>query len=419
MLKEQICNGAYGHMMGASPLMQKLFEQIASVSQNHFPVLIQGESGTGKELVARCIHDKGPLAHEPFLPIDCGSLVSTLIESELFGYARGAFTGALCTKVGLLEAAGHGTAFLDEIGEMPVDLQSKFLRALQEKEVRPVGSNRLIKIAARIIAASNRDLEVAMQRGHFREDLYFRLNVVSLRLPPLRARKSDIPLLANHLIEKHQLAGEPRMVVSETAMNRLMAYEWPGNVRELENCIERALALGSEPTPQSDVWANNAPWERRPAAIYDIIANEPPAVSLLSPAVADSVPPLREALGENVASLLHGAGGAYSSGDRTIPWAESQKQIILGALRVAGGDRCLAARLLGIGKTTIYRKLKEYNVLKTSQSAAPRSLEDRNTVQKSQVCAEGHASGRASKQIEPMAATKEAGPSGLGGGCLV
>jgi two-component system response regulator HydG len=416
VLREQVRKGCYARLLGNSPPMLKLFKLISKVSQNHYPVLIQGESGTGKELVARSIHDSGPLVNKPFLPIDCGSLVPTLIESELFGYVRGAFTGAVRTKEGLLEAAGGGTVFLDEIGEMPVDLQSKFLRTLQEKEVRPVGSNRRIKIEARIIAATNRDLEVAVQQGHFRKDLYFRLNVVSLRLPPLRERKSDIPLLVNHLIEKYKPVGKPRMVVSEDAMNRLMAYDWPGNVRELENCIERAVALGSGPVLQSSDLTTNLQYGRAVAEHSMAVTGEGGSRSMA--AAADSAagnvgnrPPLRSLPGTGdafIPSLPNGGasgsgapgsasfGGFPRSGwtssspapasrrpfpmpsaaldssapavaqpegslqDRIIPLAELEKRAICSAVREASGDKLLAARLLGIGKTTLYRKLKEY-----------------------------------------------------------
>jgi two-component system response regulator HydG len=210
-------------------------------------VLILGESGTGKELVARSIHFSGARKDRPFVPVDCSSLVPTLIESELFGHVKGAFTGAQHGKQGLLEAANGGTLFLDEIGDMPVDLQAKLLRALQEREVKPVGSTERRRINVRVMAATNRDLDGAIRTGAFRQDLYFRLNVVQVKLPALRERKSDIPLLVMAFLDKFCDPQLPARSISEEAMRHLVAYDWPGNVRELENCIERAVALSSGP----------------------------------------------------------------------------------------------------------------------------------------------------------------------------
>jgi len=319
LLREQVrFKNGYGELLGSSPAMQKLFRMIVKVSQSHYPVLIVGESGTGKELVARSIHQSGPLRVKPFLPVDCSALVPTLIESELFGYVRGAFTGAMRTKEGLLEAAQGGIVFLDEIAELPVDLQAKLLRALQEREVRPVGSTRRVKFDARIIAATNLDLETAVQQGTFRKDLYFRLNVVTLKLPPLRERKSDIPLLVNHFLEKFARGERSRPALSQEAVDCLMAYDWPGNVRELENCIERAVALGSGPVIH----------------VQDLPTN------LQNPRRAASV-------------LAEGS-------EQVLPLRDLERQAILRAVTEARGDKLLAARRLGIGKTTLYRKLKEY-----------------------------------------------------------
>jgi two-component system response regulator HydG len=241
----------FGSIIGRSPEMEKLYRIIAKAAQSTHPVLIMGESGTGKELVARCIHYSGPYHDKPFIPVDCGSLVPTLIESELFGYVRGAFTGAVRAKEGLLAIAQGGTVFLDEIGELPVDLQAKLLRAIQEKEIRPVGSTKRVAINVRILAATNRDLEAAVAEGTFRRDLYFRLNVLSLKIPPLRERKQDIPLLAEHFLERLSRTTGSQRVVAEEALNVMMGYDWPGNVRELENCLERACALSSGPTIQT------------------------------------------------------------------------------------------------------------------------------------------------------------------------
>jgi DNA-binding NtrC family response regulator len=315
----------FANIVGASPQMEKLYRIISKVAVSNHPVLILGESGTGKELVARAIHSSGPNRDKPFLPVDCGTLVPTLIESELFGHVKGAFTGASRAKQGLLELAQGGTVFLDEIGELPIDLQSKLLRALQEKEIRPVGGTRRIPINARVLAASNRDLETACETGTFRKDLYFRLNVVNLRIPPLRERKSDIPLLVGKFLErlsKETSMGRPAVdrTISDNALQRLMGYEWPGNVRELENCLERACALSSGPI----VHLGDLPTALQNAEMF-------------------AAPPLPAA-----------------NGPAIVPIAELEKQTILSTIRVLNGDKLEAARRLGIGKTTLYRKLKEY-----------------------------------------------------------
>src|SRR5271168_4913842 len=243
LLREQLrTRPGFGGLIGLSERMQRVYKMIEKVSQHEYPVLILGESGTGKELVARSIHFLGVRKDRPFVPVDCSSLVPTLIESELFGYVKGAFTGAVQAKQGLLEAAQGGTLYLDEIGDMPVDLQAKLLRALQEREVKPVGSTERRHINIRIVAATNRDLETAIRTGAFRQDLYFRLNVVQIKLPPLRDRKSDIPILVTSFLEKFSDPQGPTRTIAEDAMRRLIAYDWPGNVRELENAIERAVA---------------------------------------------------------------------------------------------------------------------------------------------------------------------------------
>ena len=307
----------FGNLVGHAPEMERLYRMIAKVARSTHPVLIIGESGTGKEIVARSIHYSGPFRDKPFLPVDCGSLVPTLIESELFGYVKGAFTGAVRSKDGLLAAAEGGTVFLDEIGELPVDLQAKLLRALQEKEIRPVGSTRRIPINVRILAASNRNLEQAVEEGKFRKDLYFRLNVVALKLPPLRERKQDIPLLVGHFLEKLAGPGGKMRSLSDEALKLMLAYDWPGNVRELENALERASALSTGPMIQaSDL----------PTAIQNC-----------------QVQP-----------------GLPSTSGKIIPMAELEKQAILSTIVQLNGDKLMAARLLGIGKTTLYRKLKEY-----------------------------------------------------------
>jgi len=317
LLREQLkSRPGFGGFVGISPRMQRVYKLIQKVAQHNYPVLIMGESGTGKELVARSIHFSGPRKNKPFAPVDCSSLVPTLIESELFGYVKGAFTGAQHSKQGLFESAGDGTLFLDEIGELPTDLQSKLLRALQEHEIKPVGSNERIGIRARVIAATNRDLEAGIRTGNFRQDLYFRLNVVQIKLPPLRDRKADIPLLVNSFLEKFSDPARPTQIISEDAMRRIMAYDWPGNIRELENAIERAVALGSGPILH----------------VGDLPSN------LQYTASAEKLPDT----------------------DELVPLEALERRAIFRALRETSGDKLAAARILGIGKTTLYRKLKQY-----------------------------------------------------------
>lgn len=231
-----------------SPLMLRLLEQAGMVAQSDVSVLINGQSGTGKEIVAQAIHNASPRHDKPFVAINCGALPEQLLESELFGHARGAFTGAVSNREGLFQAAEGGTLFLDEIGDMPVALQVKLLRVLQERKVRPLGSNRDIEINVRIISATHRDLPKAMARGEFREDLFYRLNVVNLKIPPLAERTEDIPLLANHLLRQSADRHKPFVrAFSSNAMKRLMAAKWPGNVRQLVNVIEQCVALTSSP----------------------------------------------------------------------------------------------------------------------------------------------------------------------------
>ena len=317
VLREQLrTRPGFGELIGTSQKMNRVYRLVEKVSHHSYPVLVLGESGTGKELVARSIHYLGERRNKPFVPVDCSALVPTLIESELFGYVKGAFTGALHSKQGLLESAGGGTLFLDEIGDLPIDLQAKLLRALQEHEVKPVGSTERVSISARIIAATHRDLESAVRAGSFRQDLYFRLNVVQIKLPPLRERKNDIPLLVNAFLEKFSDGQERVRTISEDAIARLMAYDWPGNVRELENAVERAVALGSGPILQ---------------------------------------------VGDLPSNLQYGTQERLPDKDEFLPLDELERRAILRALREAGGDKLAAARLLGIGKTTLYRKLKQYD----------------------------------------------------------
>ena len=309
----------FGNIIGRAPKMEKLYRIIAKASQSTHPVLILGESGTGKELVAKSIHFTGPFKTKPFIPVDCGSLVPTLIESELFGHVRGAFTGATHPKDGLLAIAEGGTVFLDEIGELSTELQAKLLRAIQEKEIRPVGSVRRISINVRILAATNRDLEQAVTQGTFRRDLYFRLNVLTLRMPPLRERRQDIPLLVDHILERLGNESGSRKTICDDALKALLNYDWPGNVRELENCLERACVL----TSYDEIQVRDLPTQLY-SAPAEVIGFEVPNRAI-------------------------------------VPLGELEKQTILSALVQVNGDKMLAARLLGIGKTTLYRKLKEYS----------------------------------------------------------
>jgi DNA-binding NtrC family response regulator len=314
---EMKSNQGFGNIVGRTPEMDKLYRIIGKAAHSAHPVLILGESGTGKEMVARAIHYSGPFRDKPFVPVDCGSLVPTLIESELFGHVKGAFTGASHAKDGLLALAEGGTVFLDEIGELPLDLQSKLLRALQEKEIRPVGSTKQVPINVRIVAATNRDLEQAVGQGEFRRDLYFRLNVLNLRIPPLRERRQDVPLLVSTFLERLSRASGRKFAVSDDVMKALVAYDWPGNVRELENSIERCCAMNSGPV----IHTTDLP---------------------------TSITGARARLSEG------------SSETRITRIADLEKQAIMGAIEKLSGDKLMAAKLLGIGKTTLYRKLKEY-----------------------------------------------------------
>ncbi|MFZ0638523.1 MAG: sigma-54 dependent transcriptional regulator [Candidatus Acidiferrales bacterium] len=328
VLREQLrTRPGYKELIGTSPKMQRVYKLIEKVSQHSYPVLILGESGTGKELVARSIHFSGARCNKPFVPLDCSALVPTLIESELFGYVKGAFTGAMHTKQGVFESADNGTLFLDEIGNLPTDMQAKLLRVLQEREVKPVGSNDRVAVNVRIIAATNTDLETAVRENGFRKDLFFRLNVVQIKLPPLRERKSDIPLLVQTFLEKFADPGRPVPTLGEDAMARLTSYDWPGNIRELENAIERAVALGSGPLLHSGDLPSNLQ--------YGSVTEHVPAA------------------------------------DEIVSLEEMERRAILRALNEAAGDKLMAARLLGIGKTTLYRKLKQYQSQTQTRENSP------------------------------------------------
>lgn len=245
LLREQVARRIqYEDLIGASPCMQRLFEIIEEVASVDSPVLIRGETGTGKELVAKAIHAKSPRRYGPFVAINCGAFSESLLESELFGYEAGAFTGAIKTRKGRLELADGGTLFLDEIGEVPLKMQIDLLRVLEEKRFQRVGGRAYITVDFRCISATNRDLEEEIRKGNFRKDLYFRLNVIEIEVPPLRERKEDIPLLAEHFLTRFRReTNKPVMAISKDAIQLLESYDWPGNVRELENAIERAVVL--------------------------------------------------------------------------------------------------------------------------------------------------------------------------------
>ena len=322
-------------IIGSSAGIQHVLRMISRLKDTRTPVLISGESGTGKELVARALHFRGALASRPFVAVDCGSLVPTLIESELFGYEKGAFTGALRSKQGLLQSADTGTIFLDEVGELPLEMQAKILRFLQEKEVRPVGSNQKVKVDVRIMAATNRDLEAEYKKGTFRKDLFFRINVVTIPIPPLRERRSDIPMLANFFLER-QAPGRG-VQVSGAAMKALLAYDWPGNVRELENCLERAVALGDQQRIEvSDL----------PAAIARIDLQASTALA-----------------------------GPLEFSSHTTDLEDIERATIERVFTQVNGDKALAGKMLGISRATLYRKLKRYQIGVRDEPRGPTTLQ--------------------------------------------
>ena len=304
-------------LVGTSLKMQEIYEIIDKISPRSPTVLIQGESGTGKELVARVIHQKSDRKDKPFVAVNCGAIVGGLLESELFGHVKGAFTGAIADKIGLFKAAECGTIFLDEIAEIAPSLQVKLLRVLQEKKIRPVGDTRESEIDVRVIAATNRDPEEAVKSGILRRDLFYRLNVVSIKMPPLRERKEDIPLLINYFLNKYGFRSKNRDIsISPEAMDVMLSYHWPGNVRQLENVIERAFALGVGKTIK----------------------------------VSDLPPEIR-----NFGETSKIPGMSYNLRKNEII-------LIKKALRKTKGNKPEAAKLLGINITTLYRKIKRYQI---------------------------------------------------------
>ncbi|HEX2880725.1 MAG TPA: sigma-54 dependent transcriptional regulator [Polyangiaceae bacterium] len=312
----------FEEIIGNSTAMRLMYDVIERIKESDSSVLLTGESGTGKELVARALHRRSPRKDAPFIAINCAALPESLLESELFGHARGAFTDARAARPGLFVQASGGTLFLDEIGELPLPLQPKLLRALQERRVRPLGSESEIPFDVRLVAATNRDLETAMAEQRFREDLYYRINVLHLDLPPLRIRGNDVLLLAQHFVERFAgAAGRHITGISSPAAAKLLAYAWPGNVRELQNCIERAVAL----------------------AQYDLIAVED----------------LPERIRDYRQTRLVIAGDDPSE---FVPIEEMERRYIIRVLEAMGGNKTLAARTLGLDRTTLYRKLERFGL---------------------------------------------------------
>lgn len=308
----------FAEIIGNSERLQEIFRLVQKVADTNAGILIQGESGTGKELIARAIHFNSSRASKPFLAVNCGALPESLLESELFGHTKGSFTGATTDKKGLFRSAEGGTIFLDEIGEMPQPLQVKLLRALQEHEVTPLGSSVPVKFNARIIAATNKNLEAEVADGNFREDLFYRLNVIEISLPPLRERREDIPLLAKHFAAKSaRNQNAPEKNVTKEAMSALLNYRWQGNVRELENAIERAFILSGDEIEVADL---------------------PPKIR----SGADSYFDIRDP--EGLRPTLE----------------EMERRYILEIMKSVGDDKTEAANILGIDLSTLYRKLKRY-----------------------------------------------------------
>jgi len=328
-------------LVGQSPRIRNVLRMVEKLGRCRWPVLLLGETGTGKEVVARSIHNVQ--ATGPFVTIDCSSLVGPLMESELFGHVKGAFTGAVTPKTGLIETANGGTAFFDEIGELPLDLQAKLLRVLQEKEFRPVGSLTQKRSDFRVIAATNRDLAKEVEKGTFRQDLFYRLNVVNLRLAPLRDRKEDIPALLAHFLARHGIGH----TLTQETLEAMLSYDWPGNVRELENCIQHMVAINTGPLLHA-------------AELPSMLQNHLIVKKAQALAAAVGFQTLSKPPGE--ASSHERWGPPEPNRSPIVPLTQIERRAILEALEYTKGDRAIAANLLGIGRTTLYRKLKEYQL---------------------------------------------------------
>ena len=320
---------AFSKMIGSGMAMRRVYELMERVKQADVTVLVVGESGTGKELVARALHDSGPRKGGPFIAMNCAAIPPTLIESELFGHERGAFTGATAQRKGCFERASGGTILLDEIGDMPPELQAKLLRVLQEREIQRVGGTTPIKVDARVIASTNRDLQVAMRAGEFRVDLYYRLAAFPIVVPPLRERREDVPLLANHFLKSSAARNRKAVTgISAAALRKIMQHDWPGNVRELQSVVERAVLVESSDVLQSS--------------------------SLPSELAGDALPP--------------------ADGNGVLPLADVERQAILGAMRATDRNVSRAAKALGISRATLHRRLRRLNLHGTEgRSASPAS----------------------------------------------
>jgi two-component system response regulator AtoC len=337
--------GRYG-LIGQSAEMHSIFSVIERVADTPSTVLITGESGTGKELVAKALHEQSSRKHGPFIKINCAAIPKTLMESELFGYEKGAFTGATSSKPGRFELADIGTLFLDEIGEIPVEMQVKLLRAIQESEFERVGGIKTLKVDVRLITATNRDLELEIQRGNFREDLYYRLNVVPLQIPPLRKRTGDIPLLVQHIIKKfNERLKKNIQGIADDALAALEHHTWPGNIRELENVIERTILFCTG--------------ERIERADLQLALSEPPVVARTTSSGA-MAPMADDEAGDDAVGGDH--AGSTSGSLKDIVRAETsrvERELIVKALEETGGNVTQAARLLKISRKSLQMKMKE------------------------------------------------------------
>lgn len=346
----------YGELIGDDPAMQRIYQIIATVSQNKSTVLITGASGTGKELVARTLHAKSPWSRAPFVAVNCGAFTESLLDSQLFGHRRGAFTGAINDQEGVFQAATGGTLFLDEISEIPLGLQGKFLRAIQEREITPLGTTRPVKVDVRLVAASNKDLREQIRRGEFREDLFYRLNVVNIHLPRLAERRGDIPALIDHFItEFSRQYGVAPKHLSPAARDRLIAYAWPGNIRELQNTIERAFAMTTADTIELEDIAPGlpvAPGDRAPR----------PEPTATSPADASAPSPIDEALATDLGTMAESIPAPVAELGSVITLEEAERRAIAAALRQARGNKNEAARLLHIDRQRLYRKMEKYRL---------------------------------------------------------